>query len=339
MISLIFSTIFYWIYFFFPNLIPLLISFSITLFSIIIIQTNLTRNIELIDPIFKEKESTNVFGRVIPKKTRKIVLIGGHHDSNWEFPLLRKSPLFFGIMMALPVIFNFLMICIYLIKIIFHFLSINFLGIPLLDLILLIILTGLMPIFLYSILNIISNKSVMGANDNLTSIAVIIELSKYFSAHKLKNTEIWFVSHGCEEIGDRGSKRFSKKYRNELKDKGYVINIDMIGGKNTELMIDIQEEVYLFKLCKELGFAITKIAKKLNISHSIGSIEAFTDSLAYKQNNIKAISLLGFPKKGFPPYYHTRFDIIDNLDFNKLWNCYKIIVEFINQIDENKIII
>jgi len=45
------------------------------------------------------------------------------------------------------------------------------------------------------------------------------------------------------------------------------------------------------------------------------------------------------PKKGFPTHYHTRNDTIERIDFNNLWNCYNILIEFIKRIDENKIII
>lgn len=55
MINLIISTIFYWIYFFKQDSLFLIISLIFNLISIIVIQTNILRNTEFIDPFFKKK--------------------------------------------------------------------------------------------------------------------------------------------------------------------------------------------------------------------------------------------------------------------------------------------
>ena len=340
MINLIFSTVFYWFYYFDPNPLCLIISLSFVLVSVIIIQTNLLRNIELIDPLFKEEESTNVFGKFKPKNIRKrIVLLGAHHDSNWEFKILKKSPLLFGIFMSFPVIFNHLMLGIFILDLIFYFfLSNPYFFLPEVDLVLLIFLSIISPFLIYTAINIVSQTPVMGADDNLTGIAVIMAIAQNLKADELINTEIWLVSHGCEEIGDRGSKRFSKKYYNELKD-ALVVNIDMIGCKNGLLKFDTSEVMFIVKLNKELATELSKIAKKLNIQYQIGHVEAFTDSMAYSQNKIKACSILNMPKKGFHRHYHTTNDTIEKIDFQNLWNCYRILIEFLKRIDENKILL
>ncbi|MHA1270564.1 MAG: M28 family metallopeptidase [Candidatus Helarchaeota archaeon] len=340
MISLLVITVFYWLYYFSLNFIWLLLSGTIILISFIIIQTNLTYNKELIDPLFKKKMSTNVYAKFKPIENAnpdKLIVIGGHHDSNYEFILMRLSPIIFGFVITSSIILNYLMLCIFVLKIILYLLSMPFIILPSVDLIILIILSVLFPIYLYSSIVIISNTAVLGADDNLTSIAIILEIARYLNEHKiLKNTEIWLVSHGCEEIGIRGSKRFSKRHFSRLKDS-YVINIDMVGGKKSKLKIDIMEEVYLIKLCKELGHEISKIANDLNIEHNLGSVEAFTDSMAYSQKGIKACSLIGIPNKGLPNHYHTRNDTIDNLNFNKLYDVYKLLIEFIKKIDKNEL--
>ena len=52
MIVIICTTIFYWLHFFVPNLTFLIIPLCLNLFAIIVIQTNIMRNTELIDPLF-----------------------------------------------------------------------------------------------------------------------------------------------------------------------------------------------------------------------------------------------------------------------------------------------
>lgn len=337
-INLILTTISYWIYYFYPNILSISISLILILFSVIVIQTNVMRNIELIDPLFKKKESTNVFAKITPlENAERIILIGGHHDSHWEFPILKKWPKLYIKLMGIPIIFNFFMLAIYILKLILYFISILYLFVPVIDLVLLILLSALIPIMAYTAINCVSKNPVMGADDNLTSIAIIFEIAKYLKkSNGLKNTEVWLVSHGCEEIGDRGSKRFSKKYFGELKD-AFVINIDMVGGKGSELKILISEVRAAVKHSKELCDELSKIANELNIPHNIGSTMAFTDSMAYTRNNIKACSIIGAPKKGFATHYHTLNDTIDKLNFNNLLNCFRILIEFINRVDKKKI--
>ncbi|MHA1649837.1 MAG: M28 family metallopeptidase [Candidatus Helarchaeota archaeon] len=335
--SLLIAIVCYWIYIFFQKFFFLLIPAISFIIALCVIQTNIMRNIELIDPFFELKKSTNVYGIFKPQNTaRKKILIGGHHDSNWEFPLLRKSWKLFGLMISLSIILNYLIFAIFLIKIILYYFANPFLFIIEVDLIILVFLTCLAPALIYFSFNIISNRPVMGANDNLTSIAVILAIARTLNALNLNHTEVWLVSHGCEEIGVRGSKRFSQVHYNELKD-AIVINIDMIGGQNTQLRFVTAEVVFLVQLSKELAYKLARIASKLDIPHHIGRIEAFTDSFAYTQKKIKTCSIIGFPEKGVPPHYHTREDILENLQFENLWDCYRLLIEFIKRVDRNEI--
>jgi hypothetical protein len=338
MVNIILTTGIYWIYFFYPHLIALVFSLILMVISFIVIQTNLLRNLELIDPLFKTKESTNVYGRFTPKKAvTQTVLIGGHHDSNWEFPILKRWPRRFTTVMGIPVMVSFLLLGIYILKIILYVFDNQFLFIPAVDLNLLLILTALIPLLIYTIIKCVSHTPVMGADDNLTSLAIIFELAKHLNAlGGLETTEVWLVSHGCEEIGDRGSKRFSKRHFTELKD-ALVVNIDMVGGKDSTLKIDIRELSSLVPLSRPLGEELSKIATKLDVSNTIGNVSAFTDSMAYSRKHIACCSLVGSPKEGFATHYHTIDDTIDKLNFQNLWNCYRILREFLKEVDENKI--
>ena len=177
----------------------------------------------------------------------------------------------------------------------------------------------------------------MGAHDNLTAIAIMMAIAKYLKTNKvLENTEIWLVSHGCEEIGDRGSKYFSKKYHEQIKNAS-VINIDMVGGKDNKLKIDTAEQAGLIKLSKELASQLSHVFKELKIDYEIGSVPAFTDSMAYSMNGIQTTSILGYPKNMYSLHYHTREDTIDVIDFENVYDCYRILVKFIEKLDKNEI--
>jgi hypothetical protein len=43
---------------------------------------------EVVDPLFPKKKGINVYGKIFPKElTKQIVLVSGHQDSAYEFPL------------------------------------------------------------------------------------------------------------------------------------------------------------------------------------------------------------------------------------------------------------
>jgi len=335
-ITIITITILYWFYFFFLQIIFLILPVILLIDAILVIQLNIMHNSEFIDPLFPSRVSTNVFGIISPKGnvTGRIV-IGGHHDSNWEYPILRRSWKLFGFLTALPIIANYLFLGLFILKLILCAFLMPYIFAKDVDLILLIIFTSVNPVLLVWMFNIVSHRPVMGANDNLTSLAIILAIASNLRNLELEKTEIWLVSHGCEEIGDRGSKRFAKAHYNDLKDAS-VINLDMVGGQDSMLRFITTELMFMVKLSPRLINELIKIAEELQIPYHTGLVEGFTDSMAYIQNKIEACSIIGFPKKGIPAHYHTREDTIDHLNFDNLWNCYRILLRFIEKIDKKE---
>ncbi|MHA1265329.1 MAG: M28 family metallopeptidase [Candidatus Helarchaeota archaeon] len=315
------------------------VSFTIASVSVLIIIANIMQNKELIDPCFKTEESTNVYGIFYPiRETRQRVIIGGHHDSNWEFPLIKKNWKLFGFIIGSSILMNYILFALITCSGIFNFF---FSGNTLLDLLVfwfnMIVVFIIFPygVFLciFTIFfPIVSDYPVMGANDNLTAIAVILALAPQLRNLQLQYTEVWFVSHGCEEIGDRGSKRFVRQHLNELKE-ATLINLDMIGGKNTTLHFITSELMFFVKLSENLAKRLAEIAQKMEIPYQLGRIEAFTDAMAYAKRGIRACSIVGLPQKGVTPTYHTRDDVPENITFENLWNCYSLLMTFLKAID------
>lgn len=334
---IVIATLSYWLFLYTYYLIFLIIPLCALFCSLLVIQTNIMRNTEFIDPLFPQKESTNVVGIFKSKgEPRRRIVIGGHHDSNWEYPILNKSWKMLGLLMALPVILSYLLFGIFVIKFVLYFFTSYYLFLYEIDLAILLVLLVLSLILIVWAFNIITKHSVLGANDNLSALAVIFALARHLQNHELKNTEVWLVSHGCEEIGDRGSKRFAKQHHEELKN-ALVINLDIIGGKNCTLRFVTSEVVFLVKLFSDLVNELSTIAEEFHIPYQKGRVDAFTDSMAYAQNKIRTCSIVAFPQSGIPPYYHTRNDTIEHLDFNNLWNCYKILRQFIKKVDTGEI--
>jgi len=327
MILFILSIIFYWIY-------PLL-SLIISILSCLILIGEMYFVKEVIDLFFPKKHSQNVISKIESQNQAKnLIIIGSHLDSNWEFPLIRKIRYGFIIIISINLILNVILLIILPMKIIVNFLELET-DFFYFELIFYLIFVGSIPIALIQFFFIISNQPVMGANDNLSGMAVCYEIARYysFSENRPRNTEVWINAYGCEEIGAKGSKFFVKKYFNAIK-KAKVINLDMVGYKNSPILIHKSEILGLVRMDYNLIELLNKSAKNLNIKTKISSSMAYTDSLSFARKQISTVSMSSIPQSSKELYYHTRNDVIDNLDFKNLAKVYMICIDLIKTIDK-----
>jgi putative aminopeptidase FrvX len=59
-----------------------------------------------------------------------------------------------------------------------------------------------------------------------------------------------------------------------------------------------------------------------------------TDAIPFQQKNIPSLSIIGINMKKLDPTYHTRLDVIDNVDQKALDNVKIALTEFIHQWDK-----
>ena len=88
------------------------------------------------------------------EKAKKLVLVSGHHDANWEFPLIRKFGSRFTALQAIPVISNYMLLAILIIRFILFLLQIP-VGF-LIEIIIIILLVAPIPIMVYIFPNMVS---------------------------------------------------------------------------------------------------------------------------------------------------------------------------------------
>lgn len=327
MILYLVSIIFYWHN---PWLSLILATLS---FLILFGEMSLTK--EVIDFLFPKKTSQNVVGKIVPKnKAKELIIIGSHIDSNWEFPLMKKFGYGFAYIIAINLFLNAILLLMLALKIIFIFfllesvffnIEVFFFG----------IFISLIPIVLLQLFFMISNRPVMGANDNLSGLSVCYALAKSLSIpeNKPKNIEVWIAAFGCEEIGSKGSKAFVTRHLKDIK-KAKIINLDMIGCKHSSLLIGTSEIFGLVKTDKEIVKLIKESADNLSISVKLGQLMAFTDSLSFCRKNIPATSICSLPRSSKEFYYHTREDVIENLNFENLINTYEVLMDVIRNLDK-----
>ena len=321
------SLVLYW-------LIPWL-SLIVSLVLILVLFGELTLAKEVIDFMFPKKSSQNIITKIKPKNQSKtLLIIGSHIDSNWEFPLIRRFRNKFPIIIGVNWFLNTILFLQLIVKNLLLLIGFEALILPI-ERIIFIVFIITIPVPLTQLFFIISNRPVMGANDNLSGMAVCYELVKNLSLpeNTPMNVEVWINVYGCEETGSKGSKAFVKTHLDEIKN-AKIINIDMIGNKNSPLLIGKSEIQGFVKMDEEIINLLKKSGDILNIKTKITTLIGYTDSLSFCRKNLSATSLSSTPQSSKDYYYHTRYDVIENMTFDNLVNAYRICLDIIKQLDK-----
>lgn len=138
-----------------------------------------------------------------------------------------------------------------------------------------------------------------GVYDNMSGSVIIMELLRYFAAHKPLRT-LKFNWYGSEEQGLLGSKAWVKAHEDELDKHVLMVNVDVAAatlGRNIAPILATDAVVgYVGSLMKEEGFACEA---KLDIYSS--------DCIPFADHGVPAINLCRFGAMG-ANYIHDRRD-------------------------------
>jgi hypothetical protein len=284
---------------------------------------------EVVDPIFPQRTGINIYGKIHPRSTTNhIVLISGHHDSAYEFPIFRmlgsKVTQIILFTIGLIIVTGILGIGRTLALFLFpqFFILFNWLIIA--------PIISLVPTLLIVIL-LRSSRVVQGANDNLSGVAVTLGVGEWLSNNALNHTEVWLVSFACEE-NMRGSKRFARAHREELQ-QAYLLNFDCVGVG--ELNIIASERMFQTKMTSELYTKVVEAAKTVGLTIPIIPLTfGGTDASNFIKSNLKATSLIGL-SGNFPAHWHTLEDTPEKIDSQVLLDAVKTAVAFLQLVDES----
>jgi len=335
-------------YLFFPILTVVLIGVGVvSIFAELLLMK------EAVDWLFPKRSSWNTFGRVKPSGTpRKLIVIGGHADSAYEFPIYPKYRskivrLTFGaVALGIGII-----LILAIVKMIGQAINADFTK-PLFSFgtfswapidwwYFLAIAGGVW--FFYVFLNYFSNRVVDGANDNLSGVAVALMVGKYFAQHRPKHIELLVGAFGCEECGQRGSKAFVKLHAEELKNS-YTLIPESIGAGDLIMIVEAEDFCFTDH-SKPLVEKITKIAQ--DITEAVKEQgEAFTpfirarqpyadtDAMRFSEKGFEAMAFLGLNKADhFPEVWHERGDTYTCINKQILGDVAEIILHFIERLD------
>lgn len=167
-----------------------------------------------------------------------------------------------------------------------------------------------------------------GAWDNGTGSITIMELMHYFMENKPKRT-LKFIWCGSEEIGLCGSKAYCEKYKEELENILFNINVDMTGTLlGYEIAVCSCEDAvakFIDYLGKIEGFPI-----KTNVDMYS------SDSSSFAGEGIPAVTFARLAPRGGAEI-HSRKDVIDHLDPEKFIKTVEFMVNFTEKIVNAKV--
>ena len=272
-------------------------------------------NIDLYGFLFDKKISQNIIGTIpSEKKTKKTIIFTAHHDSgkisklmNWKYGVY---------LIYLDIVFAFASIIILLVNFFFGTNSKLLFSILILKFVLALIITKTLYI----------NKYSLGANDNLASVQLLVNISKKIKP--LNNTEIKFISFGAEELGCIGSNNYVNKHLKELKNT-VVINFESIAsGRYFGLM---NSEKLFTKYDRTLNNNLKKLIRKNKgkvFNKSVGTL-GISDAGPFAKNNIPAATIIAVNKYGKIPNWHSNEDTIENINEKNIKILEKLIIEFL----------
>lgn len=134
-----------------------------------------------------------------------------------------------------------------------------------------------------------------GAYDNMAGAAIIMELCRYFAAHRPKRT-MEFVWFGAEEKGLLGSRNYVEVHKNELEHHQFNMNVDLAGQLVGGTVIGVTGDV---SICHMIDYMAHEAGIGMVTRNSIWG----SDSNTFAWKGIPAMTL---NRDGFG--MHTRHD-------------------------------
>ncbi|MHA1607558.1 MAG: M28 family peptidase [Candidatus Freyarchaeota archaeon] len=327
------------------------VAFLLGITSLLTLYLSRMRGKAVLDWMFPEATSQNVIGKIKPRgEAKRILVFSGHHDSAYLMPLFWKHKPKLAMIQNIAVGCLALLTVLSAVKSAWIFLyggssilegPLGFitrgltdyvLSFNLFDYFMVVPLVGLIVTF-YFMRNMVTSTPCMGANDNLSAVAVILSLAEEVSKRKPKNTEVWIVSFGSEEPSTKGSKFFAETHK-EIADKALVVNLETVG--QGEIGIISKEKSVGVTLSKEVVNLILEAGERAKIP--VRTVEigyGNTDASSLVRGGIKAATIFGMDENELFTLWHTPEDVPENLDEENLQKVKKLCMEILRIVDSS----
>jgi hypothetical protein len=174
-----------------------------------------------------------------------------------------------------------------------------------------------------------------GANDNASGAGLLFTLAETLREQPLRETEVWLVATGCEEVGCYGAIAFFRAHRDALRDAAIIV-VDTVGGpgsgpcyfRSEGMVLPHRYDPGLLALADSIASERPELG-----AYSRKMTEAYTEGLPAIQAGLRALTFCGFTPEHELPHWHQRTDMAENIDRDVLARNYLFVRELLQAID------
>lgn len=173
------------------------------------------------------------------------------------------------------------------------------------------------------------NKTVQGANDNLSGVAALVALGELLASRPLPGVRVLLVSCGAEETLQDGIRAFVAAHRAELSEaQACVVNLDTVGSRDL-VMLEGEGPVWMEDYAGPwLRDLLADCAERAEIGLERGfRARASTDSVIPSRAGLPTATIVSVNEWRSPANYHLPSDVPANLDYGSVANATRLVYE------------
>ena len=166
----------------------------------------------------------------------------------------------------------------------------------------------------------IAGRSVVpGANDNLSSVAVLLELARALEERPIRGVRVLLVSTGSEESFMEGMRGFAARHFGSLpRESTEVVVLECLGSPEL-VLIEGEGMLRMRDYTPELRDRIAAVAERAGVRLRRGlRVGLATDGLIALKAGYRSAGLGSVTRYKFPSNYHSQRDVAENLDYDTL---------------------
>ena len=174
----------------------------------------------------------------------------------------------------------------------------------------------------------------VGANDNASSVGLVLTLAEKFKAEPLRNTRLWITCTGCEEVQHYGAIDFFKRHRNEFTNpKTIAFELTGCAGpawlKREGIVVPFYSDTQLRNLAEKISDQNPDFGAYPAVIN--GGNTEMADAVRV---GVPAITIGGLTREGDAPYWHQVEDTFDKIDPDVLKRTFAFTCLYLKELDQ-----
>jgi hypothetical protein len=284
---------------------------ALVIFALVSVVFELAFRNNPIRMLLPKSRSQNVWA-LIPSQgeSRETVVLIGHVDTH-RTPLVFSTDTWvkiFGTLVPIGLVASIILLAVFITSLFIHFEYAS-----LITSIFLLVIIGIFVLTLQADLT----PYTQGANDNATGAGIVLNLAERLHEEPLRNTSVYALISGCEEVGCYGADAFVKTHANSL-GNAIWITLDTLGSANGDpyylkketMLLTSHSDPHLL----EMAESTSQKKPSLNVKPYSGFSGAYTEGAIGSKYGLRVLTLIALTSDGKLPGWHRPTDTYENID-------------------------